>query len=246
LSPGCASAPGVLPWVLIPLAQLSERLGDLDAKKPTIVYCAIGGRSRAAASILQDAGFDEPYNLKGGFHAWNGLSVEGPPEAGMAYFEGIDKPGDILALAWVLEEGSRRFYTEMAAFVEDSGAKKVYRGLQEVEKNHQKSISQLYYNITGTVSDAATPFYTQYLPEGEMEQLMEGQMKLNDVLAWTRKSPLKEVLEYSLTLEAKLYDLYFRLERKHLEPTINNIYAALATEEKSHLDLFTDLLAKHL
>jgi rhodanese-related sulfurtransferase/rubrerythrin len=230
--------------VLIPIAQLPERLGELDPKKPTIVYCAIGGRSRAGASILQDAGFSEPFNLKGGFNAWNGLSAEGPPETGMAYFSGVEEPGDILSLAWALEEGSRRFYREMADITKDPEAKKVYDTLKEVEKKHQKYVTDLYYEITENVPDTAAPFYTKHLSENEMEQLMEGQMKLGEVLAWARQHSLKEVLEYSISLEAKLYDLYFRMKGKYTEPTINKIYSTLAAEEKNHLDAFIDLLEK--
>jgi rhodanese-related sulfurtransferase/rubrerythrin len=230
--------------VLIPIAQLPERLGELDPKKPTIVYCAIGGRSRAGASILQDAGFSEPFNLKGGFNAWNGLLAEGPPETGMAYFSGIEEPGDILSLAWALEEGSRRFYREMADITKDPEAKKVYDTLKEVEKKHQKYVTDLYYEITENVPDTAAPFYTKHLSENEMEQLMEGQMKLGEVLAWARQHSLKEVLEYSISLEAKLYDLYFRMKGKYTEPTINKIYSTLAAEEKNHLDAFIDLLEK--
>lgn len=228
--------------VLIPIAQLPERLGELDPKKPTIVYCAIGGRSRAGASILQDAGFSEPFNLKGGFNAWNGLSAEGPPETGMAYFAGVKEHGDILSLAWALEEGSQWFYGEMANITEDPKAKKVYNTLKEVEKKHQKSITELYYEITGNVPDSAAPFYTKHLSENEMEQLMEGQMKLGAVLAWARQHTLNQVLEYSISLEAKLYDLYFRMKEKYTEPTVNKIYSKLAAEEKNHLDVFTNLL----
>jgi len=229
--------------VLIPIAQLPERLGELDPKKPTIVYCAIGGRSRAGASILQDAGFSEPLNLKGGINAWNGLSTAGPPETGMAYFAGVEEPGDILSLAWALEEGSRRFYEEMANITEDPEAKKVFNTLKEIEKKHQQFVTDLYYKITTEdIPDTTAPFYTKHLSENEMEQLMEGQMKLGEVLAWARQHSLREILEYSISLEAKLYDLYFRMKEKYVEPIVNKIYSTLATEEKNHLDVFTDLL----
>ena len=48
---------------LIPLPDLSSRLNELDKDKPTIVYCAIGGRSRIAAQMLAGKGFDNIYNL---------------------------------------------------------------------------------------------------------------------------------------------------------------------------------------
>ena len=231
---------------LIPIAQLEGRLGELDPRKPTIAYCAIGGRSRAAASILQDAGFDQPYNLKGGFNAWNGLAAPGPPETGMAFFSDVKKTEDILLLAWTLEEGTRRFYEKMAAAAKDSEAKKIYSSLAEAERKHQHTITNLFHQVTDTSPDTAAPFYTKYLADDEMEQVIEGQMKLGDVLTWAQERPLKEVLEFAIALEARLYDLYFRMKEKYKEPAVHNVYSTLADEEKQHLDLFIDLLEKNI
>ena len=62
----------------IPQAQLinvrgsdfGDKVNELDKSKPVIVYCAVGGRSSAAASQLQDFGFEQVYNYKGGFRDW--------------------------------------------------------------------------------------------------------------------------------------------------------------------------------
>lgn len=230
----------------IPISRLPNRYGELEPGVLTIAYCAIGGRSRAAASILQDAGFKEVYNLKGGIKAWNGLAVDGPPETGTAYFSGITKPEDILLLAYALEEGSRRFYAEMAEATEDNEIKKIYANLETAEKSHMNSITKLFYEITGTVQDDVSMFYSKYTSDNEMEQLVEGQMKLGELLAWAKRQTVNDVLAFAIGLEAKLYDLYFRLEAKYKTPPVNQIYAQLASEEKNHLDLFTELLEKRL
>jgi len=232
--------------VLIPIAQLPGRLGELDPGTPTIVYCAIGGRSRAGASILQDAGFEAAYNLKGGFNLWNGLSAAGPPETGMAFFKGVDNPGDILLLAWSMEEGTRRFYEKMTDMSEAKDIRDLYGGLAKVEVNHQRAITTLYHEISGTSPDASTPFYTKYVPENDMEQLMEGRMKLGEVVAWARERSVNEVLEYAIGLEAVLYDLYVRMKEKYKTPPAHTVYSKLAVEEKQHLDMFSDLLEKRL
>ncbi|MGH8975851.1 MAG: rhodanese-like domain-containing protein, partial [Acidimicrobiia bacterium] len=57
--------------VTIPLSQLRARLGELDPKRPTVVYCASGFRSSIAASLLRAAGFDDVSDLKGGYNAWS-------------------------------------------------------------------------------------------------------------------------------------------------------------------------------
>ena len=64
----------------IPLAALPDRLGELDASRPTVVHCKGGGRSAIAASFLQANGVVDVANLAGGYDAWreDGLPVEVP------------------------------------------------------------------------------------------------------------------------------------------------------------------------
>lgn len=51
--------------VHIPLDQLRDRLGELDASKPTVVACRSGLRSYVGTRILAQHGFMEVYNLSG-------------------------------------------------------------------------------------------------------------------------------------------------------------------------------------
>jgi len=66
-------AGGFLPGAVnIPLSDpaFRERLGKLDVKKPVLVYCAGGCRSRKAVSILRKTGFVPIHHLHRGFHSW--------------------------------------------------------------------------------------------------------------------------------------------------------------------------------
>lgn len=54
----------------IPLAQLPERLGELDPASDIVVYCLMGARSRRAVAQLRDAGFKTVRSLNGGIRAW--------------------------------------------------------------------------------------------------------------------------------------------------------------------------------
>jgi hydroxyacylglutathione hydrolase len=67
----------------LPLAQLLDRLGELDPERLTVVYCAGGYRSSIAASALRSHGFGRVADLVGGFAAWEaaGLPVERPAHA---------------------------------------------------------------------------------------------------------------------------------------------------------------------
>ncbi|MDQ2818461.1 MAG: molybdopterin-synthase adenylyltransferase MoeB [Candidatus Eremiobacteraeota bacterium] len=54
----------------IPVGQLANRLGELDAAAETVVYCRSGARSSSAAKMLREAGFPNVRNLAGGILAW--------------------------------------------------------------------------------------------------------------------------------------------------------------------------------
>ncbi|MHB1533925.1 MAG: MBL fold metallo-hydrolase [Acidimicrobiales bacterium] len=54
----------------IPLPRLRGRIGELDPRRPVLVYCAGGYRSMAAASMLEAAGLTDVSDLLGGFGAW--------------------------------------------------------------------------------------------------------------------------------------------------------------------------------
>jgi glyoxylase-like metal-dependent hydrolase (beta-lactamase superfamily II)/rhodanese-related sulfurtransferase len=61
--------------ILKPLDSLSRSLGGLDPRRPTVVHCKGGYRSTIGCSILQKAGFEDVYNLTGGYDAWSSLPV---------------------------------------------------------------------------------------------------------------------------------------------------------------------------
>jgi hydroxyacylglutathione hydrolase len=57
----------------IPLAQLRDRLDELDPESPTVVFCAGGYRSSIAASLLESVGFSDVSDVLGGYGAWMAL-----------------------------------------------------------------------------------------------------------------------------------------------------------------------------
>jgi len=56
---------------LIPLGELPQRLVELDQGDEIAVHCKTGGRSAKAVKLLQDAGFANVRNVKGGITAWS-------------------------------------------------------------------------------------------------------------------------------------------------------------------------------
>ncbi|GGB89589.1 sulfurtransferase [Knoellia flava TL1] len=55
--------------LLVPMTELSSRLGELDRSRPLYVVCASGNRSGAMADFLTDVGF-EALSVAGGVTAW--------------------------------------------------------------------------------------------------------------------------------------------------------------------------------
>ncbi len=55
---------------LIPLATLPDALGNLDSDERIVVMCRSGARSGTAASYMEQMGFTNVANLKGGILAY--------------------------------------------------------------------------------------------------------------------------------------------------------------------------------
>ena len=75
--PGEYAAGHVPGTTLIPMGQLSSRLGELDKSRPVYLVCASGNRSAAVTDLLRAAGYDA-YSVAGGTSAWarSGRPVE--------------------------------------------------------------------------------------------------------------------------------------------------------------------------
>jgi len=56
--------------VLIPLAELPNRVAELPKDKTIVVHCHHGGRSARAVGFLNQQGF-QAANLEGGIDAWS-------------------------------------------------------------------------------------------------------------------------------------------------------------------------------
>jgi rhodanese-related sulfurtransferase len=62
--------------VNIPLAQVPDRLDELDRQRRVVLLCRSGNRSGQAAEFLTGAGFTDVVNLAGGMLAFDGPIAE--------------------------------------------------------------------------------------------------------------------------------------------------------------------------
>jgi len=199
-------------------------------------------RSRAAAATLSSAGFKEVYSMQGGIRAWKGLVAEGAPESGMAYFSSATKAEELIALAWWLEDGSRQFYSDLAANMKDQEAKNLFRDLTAAEEHHQASLLKLYQNLSGLTSESGFPG-SVVSPEREGD-VMEGGIRVNEAIEWAKGKGVAEILEFSLSSEANSYDLYVKMEHQMKDQRSAQVFHLLSGEEKQHLERLSALFEK--
>jgi rhodanese-related sulfurtransferase len=65
--------------VNLPLAQLPDRMPELQGDRPLVVYCTSGYRSAIATSLLRRAGRSDVANLVGGLGAWKSAQLATVP-----------------------------------------------------------------------------------------------------------------------------------------------------------------------
>lgn len=227
---------------LIPVGELPDHIGELDPEKTAIVYCAAGVRSRAAASILERSGFSKVYSMEGGIRAWQGLVAEGFPESGMNWFAAAHSIDELIALAWLLEEGTRAFYARIAGTCVDAGAAGLYQELTVAEEHHKEALVKLKGEISDKTAEADLSAALRRQPKGK---IMEGGMRLEDALAWAEGKGVKEILELSISLEAMSYDRYLTLQERITDERSLKIFRVLADEEKIHLNRLTGMFERH-
>lgn len=175
--------------------------------------------------------------MAGGMAAWEGLVAEGPPEAGMAWFPESAGADKLIALAWLLEDGSRMFYADLSGTAEEINARELFGELAGAEEHHASTLAALYEKITGRATGPGFPH--EALEEETREQRMEGGVSVPETLAWARGRKLAEVLELAMSLETNSLDLYIKMERAVDDKNSKSVFRALTEEEKAHLGRLT-------
>jgi rhodanese-related sulfurtransferase/rubrerythrin len=219
--------------IFIPLATLPDRVGDLAKDKPTVAYCAVGGRSRAASQFLAGQGFTDIYNMTGGIKAWQGLTATGPEDAGMEHIVGDEDFADGFALAYAMEDGLQQFYNILAAESTATAMEELFHRLAGFEENHKNRLQQEYAaeQKEGDLDRAMTG------KSGAETDIMEGGGTISAYLETVRPrlTGPHDILDLAMALESQALDLYGRLAQKSTVDKTKNLFLWLADEEKTHL-----------
>jgi rhodanese-related sulfurtransferase/rubrerythrin len=216
---------------LIPLPDLSDRMAEIDAAKPTIVYCAVGGRSRVAAQMLAGKGFSEVLNLSGGFKAWKSDRAIGREDQGLELFTGNESPAETLIIAYSMENGLREYYLSMIPWVVDPKARELFEKLAAIEVKHQERILEEYRHVTGSEDDHAKFLESQVAPAVEGGLTTEEYVRLYK----PDLESVAEIVGLAMAIEAQALDLYRRAADRSDNDESRKVLTQIAEEERAHL-----------
>lgn len=226
---------------LIPLPQIADRGAELDPEKPTIVYCAMGGRSRAAAQLLSGKGFKEVYNLKGGINDWDGFAAEGPEETGMLYLKGDETAAEIIILAYGMEAGLGSLYLRLAEMLDEPPVIRLLTKLAGIENKHKEQLYAVYRTLNPAVRDI------EAFEADISADVMEGGLTTHEFLTKNKTAMQTPagVLSVAMMLEGQALDLYLRYSRTFKDEKSKAVLYNIAEEEKAHLAALGKLLEEN-
>jgi rhodanese-related sulfurtransferase/rubrerythrin len=217
---------------LIPLPDLNQRINEIDSDKSTLVYCAVGGRSRAAAQILAGKGFKKVINLTGGIKAWKSNEAVGSEDLGLDLFTGTETPQEALIVAYSLERGLKDFYESMIPEVRNKKARQLFEKLSTIEVKHQDRVFAEYVRISGS-----------HVKRDEFEKEVvspatEGGLTTEEYLKLYQPDleNVEEVISLAMAIEAQALDLYQRAADRASSEAGRDALMQIANEERAHLE----------
>lgn len=181
--------------------------------------------------MLSAYGFEEVYDLSGGMGAWNGLVSEGPPDLNLFLITGDESVGEIVSLAYRMEQGLGEFYRLVAQRTPDPELSGLAGKLASVEDRHKEFLASLG-------RDHALPgFSVENLDSEGSAKVMEGGFTAGEFIEsrpklWGSPSLL---LDLAMMLETQALDLYLRFAGKTRNPEARTVLFTIADEEKAHL-----------
>lgn len=226
--------------VLMPLVELESRLFDLPADRELIFYCRTGARSQIAAMLAAEAELSDQsiYNLVGGILAWDGGKVSDFPR--IQVFQGQGPQNDVLLTAMDLEKGAFRYYRQILETHAEEPFAAAIRELSLAEEGHARL---LYAFWRKTQSDP--PAFDSLFQDlgGEILESGEPLQDALNRLSTTASDRCLNILELSLEIEYRAYDLYRNMAEREPDPERRQGFLSIAQAEKKHMQILSRTLA---
>lgn len=218
--------------LLLPLPKLVRSMASLPRDKELVFYCQSGGRSLAAAAMVEDEEITDKrlYNLRGGILAWDGGLTADLPRVQL-FGEQADAHA-MLHTALNLEKGALNFYSRVHGRYKDQSWAKVFAELSLAEIGHAKNVFHFLQQIDSD-TDAFDNIFEQ-LPG----DVLEGGMTLED--AMQNLSALEgricmRLIEMAMQIEYSAYDLYRCMADQASGIVEREAFYTIAQAEKGHM-----------
>jgi rubrerythrin len=182
--------------------------------------------------MLAGKGYDNVYNLSGGFKGWQGEAAFGSEETGLTLFTGDESPEKTLIVAYSLEDGLRDFYLSMILRVKNDDVKNIFKKLAEIEISHQDRVFDEYVKITGKTADRAEFEKTTIKAVAEGGLTTQEYIELFQPADWESES---DIIGLAMSVEAQALDLYMRAAEMSSNPQSKKVLTQIADEERTHL-----------
>lgn len=137
--------------------------------------------------------------------------------------------------AYLMEKGTRTFYSGAAAKAADSGAKKMFAELSVWEERHMDFIQYLYQEIQDDrdikgfedfKDKTDAPVTEAGIPVKELEARLERYDFVDD----------KGAIQLALEIEGKAYNLYRKLSEETSDNNARVVFQEMMEQEVKHID----------
>lgn len=152
-------------------------------------------------------------------------------------------PAEQVALAAVMEEGTRLFYQGLAELFDHRSERKIFRDLAASETKHKETLASVYEKLT--VRPVGADFPVGIIEAPPMDT-MEGGMRVSEALEWAARRDFGAALELGIAVEVQALDRYLILQRELTDEQGRRVFAQLAHAEREHLRQLSDLLGKSI
>ncbi len=147
--------------------------------------------------------------------------------------------------AFLMEKGTKVFYTRASGKSTSSEAKKMFSELADWEGRHMEYLQFLYRSILGDMElksfddfekKEKTPLTEAGIPVKVLEAKIEEQSITDE----------KEALALAMEIEGKAYNLYHRLSQKAADANARVVFGEMMKQEVRHIDYLKKLKLKLL
>jgi rubrerythrin len=181
--------------------------------------------------MLAGKGFENVYNVAGGFKGWKSEAAFGEEELGLELFTGDESPEKTLVVAYSLEAGLRDFYLSMITKVKNNDTKDLLQKLSEIEVKHQDRIFNEYITITGKSVNR------EEFEKSTVSKEVEGGLTTEEYMNLFRPDleSMEDIISLAMSIEAQALDLYMRAADRTRNPQSKKMLTQIADEERAHL-----------